>query len=268
MDVAVTRLAPSWPVVARQQFGLLTSRSNALALAVALAASEALMVFDTGRNHFNQMLSALTPVFVAFQLLCLVGAGWAATVWHNEGPSRRTYHWAMPVRRDEHDLLRVLAGAGVLLAGLSVLAAITTLMALAGGYGPQLARLAPGVWLSYFAGPLIAYLLVSALAVATDHPIRWGLLYIAVHIFAIEYCGHLGVCRNGTLLTTVLRSFFGFTYAIGGYIRHETNFYWANGQPIGPGPAPARMLAMVFLGLAAATILVVLAARARARHTR
>jgi hypothetical protein len=268
MDVAVTRLAPSWPVVARRQFGLLTSRGNAIGLAVALAASEAFMVYDAGRNHYNQMLAVLTPAFVAFPLLCVVGAAWGVMIWQNEAPSRRGYHWAMPVRRDQHDLLRVLAGAGVLLAGLAALLGIATIMALAGGYGAQLARLAPGVWLSFFAGPLIAYLLFSALAVATDHPVRWGLLYIAGHIFATEYCARMGVCTPGSRLATVMRTFFGFASAIGGYVRHETNYFWANGRPIGPGPAPLSIAGTVLLGLAAATLLVVFAARSRARHTR
>ena len=98
---------------------------------------------------------------------------WAFSVWHNEGPSNRLYLWSQPVSRSAQTLARVAAGAlwlGVMYAALLAAGAI---FAAFDGELAQFGVVGAIAWLSYFAGPLLMYTIVSVLALASDHPIRW-----------------------------------------------------------------------------------------------
>ena len=105
--------------------------------------------------------------------LAIWGLVWPFRVWRDEPPSRRGYHWAMPVDRRRHDLLRVAAGAiwlGVVAVGVAAAAVVA---AVAAGHAGRLGALPIPVWLSLFTAPLILYLAASIPAVRTERPALW-----------------------------------------------------------------------------------------------
>lgn len=107
--------------------------------------------------------------------LLLAGPVWGFAVWHNEGPSNRLYFWSHPVSRTAHSLGRVAAGAAwllVLYAGLVLAAAA---FAALDGHLAQFGVVGFTAWVALFTGPLLGYLIISALTVSSDHPIRWFL---------------------------------------------------------------------------------------------
>ncbi len=112
--------------------------------------------------------------------LLLAGPVWAFAVFHNEGPSHRLYHWSQPVPRHVHTLVRVAAGIGWLWAVVAVLLAVALLLGTLDGNAWQLGALPVEAWLNLFTAPLIGYLAISVLTVASDRPIVWmfGILFL------------------------------------------------------------------------------------------
>lgn len=107
--------------------------------------------------------------------LVLIGPLWAVAVFHNEGPSKRLYHWSLPVGRTRHTLARLAAGLAWLWLAFAVLIAVGAVMAALDGDLWQLGEISFAGWVNLFTGPLIGYLGVSILTVGSDYPIRWGL---------------------------------------------------------------------------------------------
>ena len=98
---------------------------------------------------------------------------WPYRVWREERPQSRGYHWAMPVDRRLHDLVRT----GVGLALLPLLTGVFTLLAVATaaifGHTGIFTGWGPLFWLALFAAPPLVYLLVSIPAVGSRHPALW-----------------------------------------------------------------------------------------------
>jgi hypothetical protein len=159
--------AGSW-ISLRQQTSLLWASDRWVYFGLGLAAVLAL-VGGTGLG--DELLRTSTMAF-----LPLPAAGiWSMLVWWREGPDRRSYHWSLPISRPIHDLMRVLAGAVILLGCYAVLAFAGWLAAHAQGNFDHLAALWPQSWASYFVGPTIVYLLVSPLVLWSDYAItRWA----------------------------------------------------------------------------------------------
>lgn len=105
--------------------------------------------------------------------LVLVGPVWALAVWHKEEPSSRRYMWSQPVDRAVHSLARVAAGLGWLWIACVALVGLGYLVALFDGNAGQLGHLGVASWVSLFTAPVIGYLAVSCLTVASDYPMRW-----------------------------------------------------------------------------------------------
>jgi hypothetical protein len=107
----------------------------------------------------------------------LIGAvAWAPLVWRGQGPTKRGYHRALPVNQLTHDLIKIAAGAAWLMLGVAIV-----LLPLLGSalYWPHTRDLLSGppiwVWINFFTGPLIVYLLVSCVPMLTDKPLEWML---------------------------------------------------------------------------------------------
>lgn len=94
-------------------------------------------------------------------------------VWRGEVPSRRGYHWAMPVERRLHDLLRTAAGAVWLEAIVVAVLATAAGTAFVSGHAGELAGLSAWVWGSALLAPLLLYLAVSIALVRCEHPAGW-----------------------------------------------------------------------------------------------
>lgn len=107
--------------------------------------------------------------------LALVGPLWGFAVWHNEGPSNRSYFWTHPTSRTGHTIARLTAGAAWLWAVYLALILAGYLIARIDGDAAHFAAISSAAWVSLFTGPLLGYLVVSVLAVGSDYPIRWFL---------------------------------------------------------------------------------------------
>lgn len=167
------RATPAWRVVLKEQGRLLYLKQRRTLVGLAAAAALASLlrlteVYASSSVTVSEMLLG-SPLYA---LVLLAALFWATAVWSDEGPGDRAYHWSLPVRRPVHDATRTGVGAGwfvaVVLTGFVV---GMTLVALAWGRTTVLAR--PGVAVLMVLGVLLAYLLGSVAAVASEHPHRW-----------------------------------------------------------------------------------------------
>lgn len=109
----------------------------------------------------------------AYPLVLILSVFWGLGVWHDEPPSRRLYHWSMPVRRDAHDRYRLLAGALWMFAGIAALVAGTVLIAALTGYAGSIPSVPATLWPTYFLGPLVLYLFTTVASLRSEHPAAW-----------------------------------------------------------------------------------------------
>lgn len=150
-----------------RQFRLLWTSRRPILLGVALLALLAL-AGDPWADDPKTRLLTFWPLW-----LVLVGPIWAFAVFHNEGPGNRLYHWSLPTGRVRHTLARVAAGAAWLWLLFAVLIGAGALMAALDGDLWQLGAIDAAGWVNFFTAPLIGYLGVSILTVASDYPLRW-----------------------------------------------------------------------------------------------
>jgi hypothetical protein len=157
----------------RQSELLWTSRRPILLMVALLGGL--LLSGDPWVDDPKARLLTLWPVW-----LSLIGPFWGFAVFHNEGPSSRLYHWSQPVGRSVHSLARLAAGVAWLWLIFGVFIGVGWIIAAADGDAWQLTEIGFGGWLNFFTGPLLGYLAVSILTVASDYPIRWffGLLLL------------------------------------------------------------------------------------------
>lgn len=107
--------------------------------------------------------------------LLLTGIFFTGRVWRGVRGEQRLYHWAMPIDRRRHDLLKIAAGS-LALAVISVFFLLATVAAaVVSGHGSDLGRFSPAAWVTVLLGPQLLYLLSSAL-VAAGRQRRWWLL--------------------------------------------------------------------------------------------
>lgn len=166
---------PAWSTVFRAQLRLLLRKKWKLLGLIGLAGLTALFWADPpaatpSTRHFGVAEFAASP-FV-YGVAVLLAVAWAASVWSDEGPGERAYHWSLPVRRPVHDLTRVGAGGLLFLAAAApTLAGIYAAhLLLGGGFAlgdPALLGLSAGV-------VAVAYLLGTIPALVADHPLRWA----------------------------------------------------------------------------------------------
>jgi hypothetical protein len=128
------------------------------------------------REGHVQAPSEMTALPIFLMLagpMTFLGALWPTSVWKNLGPSQRGYLWTLPVERPTQSLIRTAIGWATLML---TVAALMGLMALAAlvvrSQLPEFA-ISPSGWFLPFTGATITYLLVSPLALLTDHPAKW-----------------------------------------------------------------------------------------------
>ena len=98
---------------------------------------------------------------------------WPFRVWREEKPQRRGYHWAMPVERRMHDLLRIGAGLALLPLVTALFVLLAVLTAVAFGHTAVFPGWTALFWVNLFASPLVIYLLASIPVVGSKHPSAW-----------------------------------------------------------------------------------------------
>lgn len=156
-----------------RQFRLLWTSRRPIFLGVALLA---LLAFagEPWSDDAKTRLLTFWPLW-----LIVIGPVWAFAVFHNEGPSARLYHWSLPTGRTRHTLARIAAGVAWLWLLFAVLIVAGAVMAAMEGDLWQLGAVDAAGWVNLFTAPLIGYLGVSLLTIASDHPLRWffGILF-------------------------------------------------------------------------------------------
>lgn len=121
-------------------------------------------------------------------------------VWRGEDPARRAYHWAMPVPRETHTLLKVASGWLWLVFGVGAyLLFITALSwstsAITGNWPSD--RAAAWEWLVPFTAATACYLFASALVVGSRHPWRWVFIALLVWLFGAAYIDSMDLHELG-----------------------------------------------------------------------
>jgi len=157
-----------------RQFRLLWTSRRPLLLGLALLALLGL-AGEPWSNDPKARLFTLWPLW-----LSLIGPVWAFAVFHNEGPSSRLYLWSLPVGRTRHTLARLAAGLAWLWILYAVLIGAGAVLASLDGDLWQLGTITAPGWINFFTGPLLGYLAISVLTIASDYPLRWffGILFL------------------------------------------------------------------------------------------
>lgn len=98
-------------------------------------------------------------------------------VWRSEDPSRRAYHWSMPVARGPHTIMKLVSGWGWLMIGVAVyllfIVGIATAVGSITGEAAWNGTTPAWAWVVAFTAPTLGYLLTSIAVIGSDHPWRW-----------------------------------------------------------------------------------------------
>ena len=166
-----TQRMPSLRTVALLQVKLLYQMKYAIGLTLILVwGVVGLHVFsDPMPNAPWLTVPVLIPLHVTIVFL---GGVAALLVWHNEAPQNRRYHWAMPVRRELHDIMRIAAGAFWLIVAIAIYATLAWFLEDPAIRERWLSN-ATYFWLSIFITPLLMYLLASIAALMAGRPMMW-----------------------------------------------------------------------------------------------
>ena len=173
---------------------------------------------------------------------------WPFRVWREEKPQRRGYHWAMPVERRTHDLLRIGAGLVLLPVLVAVLLLLALLTATLFGNTEVFPTWGALFWVDLFAAPLVIYLLVSIPVVGSKHPSAWlwGTLGVCAALVSLLHA--FGLIRLVMPLERALLGAGGLFTTLGGPLVAEIAGW-------GSHPAGLWALAWLFwLALAAAGV--------------
>ncbi|MEO7041892.1 MAG: hypothetical protein ABI035_06510 [Gemmatimonadaceae bacterium] len=185
-------------------------------------------------------------------------------VWRTEDPSRRSYHWTMPVARGPHTIIKLLSGwAWTMIASVAYVAFILVLAAILSGISGGANRVARGPgweWVVAFTAPTLCYLLISVAVVGSDHAWRW-IIGVAVSfwiLMAVFAAFHMPDA------TQLLRSLWGGTYGLEAALVGTTGRYVAGPAGAVSATSPGSWLvAMPFWIIGAAIATTILAYRHR-----
>lgn len=160
---------PAWSAVLRAQVRLLVRKK--WKLLTLLATGIGLITLLGLIENVESSLSGLLLESPLYVLGWLLAVGWSESIWSDEGPGERSYHWSLPVTRSIHDLTRVGLGAVFYLAvALVGLAAGGLVHALFGG---SFTLGDPAVWGLMLLGIVTGFLLGTIPALLSAHPLRW-----------------------------------------------------------------------------------------------
>ena len=244
-------------VVALAGFGVilgLTISSNEGETQVAMAPIENL----EQAMHISSE-QAVSGLGVAFHILAVFALFFPFAVWSNEQPSKRGYHWAMPVDRRAHDLARVAAGVVLLLGIEAIVYATSVFVSLVSGQSAGLADLSPLFWLALFLGPLVPYAMNSVLLVRSEHPAGWLWGSIGAMALVSTFSTLLGLGPLVRLIEGVFIGSSGLLQAVVGPIWSG----WA-AQPTADGLAWLGVW-VLWIGLFGVAIVVAASTRASSR---
>lgn len=253
-------------VVLAQTF-LLALAGRVIALGITFDGEGVEVALGASIDHLARGVTSLPVDEGTAALLFAAGAALAwglflpFHLWRGEVPSRRGYHWTMPVAHRQHDLLRVAAGAVWLLAIVAALLATAVATAALAGHGGGLGALSAWVWPSVLLGPLVPYLAVSVALVRAEHPAAWvwGTLGVGFMLWTVATAARIEPIR--ALLRYGVAGSLGLLRALAGPVLGETVAPFSTG--------PQWLLAwLAWTALSGACLWVVAHGRSRRRSYR
>jgi hypothetical protein len=253
--------APRWSAVVLEQIrsvGLRVRAFGALLFgAFMLYALVAIRVATTaeGRIPHTRTKFDFTPdisILITYLALLL-----PAIIWHEERPSMRTYHSAMPVGRSSHALTKAFAGWVWLMAAtavfLIVVVGVDAITSHIAGSSTLLAtRVAAWEWLVPFTAVTISYVLASAAGIGAETPLVWLVGPPIIYVSTGFVVGLLGYPHLAESMFKLFSGNYGAAAALGGRF-----------VPLdAAGPRVTRwLLSTALWGTIAATLLVAVSRR-------
>lgn len=253
--------------VAAEQFrsvGIAVRRETVL-FGLALLLITVIVVLAWIRTVGDPNASAHIPLDPSLAIpIVLFGVLAPLAVWKDQGPSRRGYHWAMPVRRMKHDLTRVAMGWVWYMAALVLYFVwLVGISFVTGGiahpnHAPQ--PLA-WQWVVPFTAATVTYLFGTAVALSSDHPWRWfagiGIGFLLVMLMV----GAAGWMEGAQAVQNVVYGRWGLYSVINGAVIEPRQETLASGTVVEihrshPDPAAWLIATLLWLGLGAAATLV------------
>lgn len=141
-------------------------------------------------------------------------------VWRAEDPSRRAYHWSMPIARGPHTVMKLLSGWAWLMIATAVyllfIIILATMIPSITGEPIRLSETPGWEWIIAFTATTLGYLLTSIAVVGSDHAWRWiaGLFFgygVLIGIF-----NALGIHDATRVLDTISNGTYGLNAALFG----------------------------------------------------
>jgi hypothetical protein len=162
---------------------------------------------------FQYSAAAAIPMF-------LVGLLIPFGVWRSEDPSRRSYHWSMPVARGPHTVMKLVSGWVWLMIATAVyivfIVGIANLIGLITGEPGRQGSVPAWEWLIAFTAPTLGYLLTSVPVVGSDHPWRWIGGVVVGYGILIAMLRSLGMIELAAALNTISNGRYGLDAALFG----------------------------------------------------
>lgn len=238
---------PRWRSVAGEQVravGLMT-RKGGVALVALLVVLLVVVVQASlrqrnvaGMHVRSSMLEIAVAPWAAFS--ALIAALFAIAIWRDEDPGRRSYHLMMPMESHVNTLTKVGAGWVWLLiasvVSLASIAGIGVLSSAIAGFASPREVLGWSFWLVPLTSASIAYLLVSAAAVATRQPVLWVAGIILLYGGLLLSLDVLGYRDTHHVVRTALSGEYGLTAALAGDIERMDTAH------LGMAPSLSRWL--------------------------
>ena len=175
-------------------------------------------------------------------------------VWRTEDPSRRSYHWAMPVARGPHTIIKLLSGwAWLMIASIVYFIFIVVLAAAlswASGSPNHVASGPAWEWALIFTAPTLGYLLLSVAAIGSDHAWRWTTGVVLGFWILIVIFAEFGIPDAAQWLSSLWDGSYGLRTALSG----------ATADSAGPGGMVMRGSASLSNWLVAMPIWIIVSA--------
>jgi hypothetical protein len=195
----------------------------ALLLYAAVAVRAAVMARDANaaRHYHSAVDFSFTPQ--VSMIIMLIALMVPSIIWNGEDPTRRMYHWSMPVGRAAHAWIKTAAG-WLWTMGLTLAFMITVVVvdALVGHIVGQRAPADPGFrtweWAVPFTATTVAYVLASAAAVGTRTPVVWIAGPFTIYTAATLLVGATGYPALSRSMMKVISGYYGISAAIAGTI--------------------------------------------------
>lgn len=141
-------------------------------------------------------------------------------VWRAEEPSRRAYHWSMPVARGPHTIAKLLSGWLWMMIAVSVyllcIIAIGHILPAITGEASRPGTTPGWEWIAAFTAATLGYLLTSIAVIGSNHPWRWiGGLVIGYSVL-VAVLNAFGMPEAGRMLSMISDGAYGFKAALVG----------------------------------------------------